>query len=217
MPQFIRDNKIWAGAIIVLLALCALVVAHSKGWAADKGGPRAQPSYDAPTPSGWTGVSIDAHGSLATALANGGGPVDIASTGQLAGVALAVNYRFGSSPLVVGADVGYDWVFGDLHTLGINDTITVGGRLGFLATYKTLVYTRAEWIRAQASGGNSDGWGLGGGIEVKLADTPVSVGIEYMHDWMDHQSLGPSIDVSADKVTARLRFNFDSDLTKILR
>ena len=69
-------------------------------------------------------------------------------------------------------------------------------------------------MRAFGGGDHVDGWGLGGGIEVRLTHTPASAAFECMHDWMDKDAFGGN-DVTSDRCMGRLRINFDRDVTKV--
>lgn len=200
----------------LVLAACAVMIGVTvTARAADKGGPKAAPAAAASdvAPS-WTGLGFDVHGSLATGVADFGAPVNISMDGQMGGASLFYNHRLGTA-LVVGFDVGYDRVWGDLHSFGIDYAWTIGVRAGLLPTQNTLVYSRAQYLKAQGSGGHVDGYGVGLGIETRLAGTPASVALEYMHNWMDKDVFGPSIDVTADQVTARLKFNFDRPIPNL--
>ncbi len=189
----------------VVLAVCAAMIGVTAAKAADKGGKIAAPAVEAPAVPSWTGLGFDVHGSLATGEADFGAPVNLSIGGQMAGASAFYNHRFG--PLVLGVDAGYDRVWGDLHSFGVDYAWTIGVRAGLLATDRTLVYSRCEWLRAQGSGGHLDGYGCGVGIEARLAGTPASIALEWMHDWMDKDAFGPSVDVTADRITTRLKFN----------
>lgn len=214
-----KRRRMLIGAVLAAaFAMIAMTVMAQKGHAADTGGPKVvkalAPAPLAETVPAWTGVGFDVHGSLATGTADFGGPVNLSMDGQMAGLTAFWNHRFGV--LVLGADAGYDRVWGDLHSFGIDYAWNIGLRAGLLATDRTLVYARGEWLRAQGSGSQHiDGYGIGGGIEVRLPGTPASLALEWMHDWMDKDALGPSVDVTADRITTRLRFNFDRDITKV--
>ena len=213
MMELIK-NRTFQIAVVVLVAVGALFLV-SKAKAADKGGPKAAaPAASSDSIPSWTGLGFDVHGALVNGSADFGAPVTIGMDGQMAGLTAFYRHRFG--PLVLGGDVGYDRVWGDLHsTLGINDAWTVGATAGLLATDRTLIYTRGEWIRVEASGAHVNGWGMGGGVEVKLANTPASLALEYMHDWYDNNAFGPGVNVSSDRIMTRVRFDFGRDVTKI--
>lgn len=210
LKSFFDKRRVLIGAV---LAACAAMVIVTAAHAADKAGPKAVAEVPAETVPSWTGIGFDVHGSLANGSADFGAPVNLSMDGQMAGASAFYNHRFG--PLVLGVDAGYDRVWGDLHTFGIDYAYTIGVRAGLLATDRTLVYARGEWLRAQGSGGHIDGYGLGAGIEARIAGTPASIALEYMHDWMDKNAFGPGVDVSSDRITTRLKFNFDRDVTKL--
>jgi len=214
MMELIKNRTVQIVVLVLLAAGAMFYVSKAK---ADGLPTRQKPAVAAPVaeavPS-WTGVGFDVHGSLINGSADFGSPVNIGMDGQMAGLTAFYRHRFG--PLVLGVDGGYDRMWGDLHsTLGINDAWNVGASAGLLANERTLVYTRGEWLRVQADGGHLNGWGLGGGIEVKLTNTPASLALEYVHDWYDNNAFGPGVNVSSDRITTRVRFDFGRDITKI--
>ena len=196
--------------LIALIAAAAIAMWYfgviGKARAADKGGkPVAGVVVDNNTYPSWTGFGVDVHGSLATGTADFGAPVNLSVDGQMAGLGAFYNHQFGV--LVLGADVNYDRMWGDLHSFGVDYALSIGLRAGLLPSKTTLVYARGEWIRVSGSGDSVDGWGIGGGIETKIAGTPVSLALEWMHDWFDKDKFGPSADVTADRITGRVKFD----------
>ena len=212
--QIEKRRRLLIGVMLIASALMIGLAVTSGAKAADKNAPKpAAAAPAAETVPSWTGLGFDVHGALATGTADWGAPVNVGIDGQTAGGAVFYNHKFGA--LVLGIDAGYDRVWGDLHAFGIDYALTVGVRAGLLATDRTLVYTRCEWLRAQGGGSHADGIGCGAGIEARLPHGPASIALEYMHDWMDKDAFGPGVDVSADRITTRLKFNLDRDVTKI--
>ncbi len=212
MTRYLKDKRVWIG---IVLALCVgMIAAVGTAKAADKGKPKPVAAADsADSLPSWTGFGFDVHGSLATGTADWGAPVNLSMDGQMVGASAYYNHRFGV--MVLGVDAGYDRVWGDLHAFGIDYAWTLGLRAGLLATNHTLVYARGEWLRAQGSGGHLDGYGIGAGIETRIAGTPASIALEYMHDWMDKDAFGPGVDVTSNRITTRLKFNLDRQVPNI--
>lgn len=199
------------GVLMLTALLLAMFVVAIAGTAkaADKG----KVKVDAPagvivTEVSWTGFGVDVHGSLATGTADFGAPVNLSMDGKMAGGGVYYNHQFGS--IVLGVDLGYDRLWGDLHDFGIDYALTVGIRAGVLPTKSTLIYARGEWIRAVGSGDHLDGWGVGAGIETKVSGTPLSLSLEWMHDFFEKEAFGPGVDVTADRITARAKFDLYS-------
>ncbi len=205
----LRERRTWL-LIVVVLAVSAIALAmfNGKVFAADKGGKPAAAPAAAPAVASWTGFGVDVHGALPTATLDGGYPINASIDGQMVGLGVFYNHQFVGSSIVVGVDANYDRLFGDLQSFaGVDYAVTLGLRAGVLVTNSTLIYARGEWLRAVGSGDHVDGWGFGGGIEVRIKDAPVSLALEYMHDWMDKDAFGPGVDVTADRVTARIKFD----------
>ncbi len=217
MPTFLKDRKTWIGIVLVDAFVLFALAVYKPAYAADPP-TRAKPAAVAAAPAesvpSWTGFGFDVHGSLATGTADFGIPVNVSIDGQAAGASLYYNHRLGTA-LVVGLDVGYDRVWGDLHAYGIDAAWTIGVRAGLLPTANTLIYARGEWLRAQGNGGHLDGYGIGAGIETRIAGTPASIALEYMHDWMDKDAFGPGVDVTSNRITTRLKFNLDRQVPNI--
>jgi len=154
----------------------------------------------------WTGVGVGLRAGVAQGAVDfGGGGMNV--TGQDAGALVFLRQQFG--PLVLGLDAGYDRLWGDLKTFGVDYTLTVGASAGVLPSKASLLYVRGEWLRAAGSGNHIDGWGLGVGAEQKIAGTPISLGIEYMHDWMDNAAFG-GLTTTADRVMLVGRWQFSA-------
>lgn len=182
----------------------AMLLAVSPSYSADKGGPTTRAAaVDAD--ASWSGFGAGLKVGVGQGSADVGGP-GINITGQTAGGNLFLRQQYG--PLVMGVDAGYDMLWGDLKTFGIDGIYTVGGSIGVTPAKNSLLFVRGEWLRAQGSGGHLDGWGLGVGAEQRIANTPMSVQLLYMHDWMDKDMLGPGINVNSDRVMLGLNWQF---------
>jgi len=209
MPSFLKDRKTWIGIVLGLAAIAIFLAVNQKAHAADKGGPKpAAPVAADAAVSSWTGFGVDVHGSLVNGSADFGAPVNISMTGQAPGVSVYYRHQFGV--LVLGVDASYDRMLGDLKdTLGIDYSTSIGASAGILPNKSTLVGVRTAFERAYASGGHIDGWGFGPFIEVKVGG-PLSLSLEWMRYWHDHDAFGPAVDITSDRVTARAKFDLYS-------
>lgn len=205
MPDFhFRTWTVWALAALALIGSYLYFATNAR--AADKGGPAVKAAAAEESVLSWTGFGFALQGSLANASADFGAPINISMGGQTAGVMVYYNHQFGRS-LVLGIDGSYDRVFGDLHdTANIDYALGLGFKAGVLPTKSTLVYARIAGERVYGSGGHIDGVGIGGGIETKLVDR-LTLGLEWMRYWYDHDAFGPSVDISSDRITARAKFD----------
>jgi len=160
----------------------------------------------------WTGCGAGVHGGLMEGAVNQG-PIDIGSSGQTAGVSVFCDYQMAA--LVAGLFVDADRVWGDLHTLGANYDLSVGGRLGILPSQNALIYGHSEWTRFYTTGflnQDVDAWGVGGGIEVKIKGTPASVDLRYTHQFVDNKNIAPGADIRGDQIRLGVNFKIGPNL-----
>lgn len=207
----LRDRKTWL-FIVLLAAITAITLAVFNPVKAETIPTKqaAKPTAVAPVDavSSWTGFGVDVHGSLLNGSADFGAPVNLSMTGQAPGVSVYYRHQFGV--LVLGVDASYDRMLGDLKdTLGIDYSTSIGASAGVLPNKSTLVGVRTAFERAYASGGHIDGWGFGPFIEVKVGG-PLSLSLEWMRYWHDHDAFGPAVDITSDRVTARAKFDLYS-------
>src|SRR5262245_11980589 len=119
----------------VLVAIAAMGIAvitwaawPTKAKAADKGGANVLEDI-APKPGGaWSGCGPTLRGGWVTAGIDNS-PATISSEGLKAGVGLSCDYQVGKH-FLIGAFVSYDWVSNDLNTIGVNNDLTIGARVG---------------------------------------------------------------------------------------
>lgn len=164
----------------------------------------------------WTGCYVGGHvgyssatteADLNTPLAPVGVNFDgLGASGANFGALAGCDLRIAGSPFVVGAFA--DFTRQDLEheitlTVGvpvasvrysIEDSYSIGGRLGYLVNPTTLAYALAAHTWAQtspltvagASFGTSDltGWTIGGGIETQIAAN-LMVRVEYRQTWFE--------------------------------
>lgn len=194
----------WLVVAMVLAGAAYYAGIIPKAHAADKGAPPAAAAQsDLDT---WTGFGAGLRFGLAQGVADFGAPINFDINGQTAGAVVFYRHQFGA--IVLGIDGGYDRVWGDLRTFGVNNVYTVGGSVGVLPTKNALLYGRVEWLRAQGGGGHIDGWGLGAGTELKIANSPLSFSLEYIHDFLDKNAFGPGVDVTADRIMFTGKYQF---------
>lgn len=197
MLNILKDRRFWA-AVLIGAAMTIIGVTIS--------------ARTAKAGTSWTGCGVGVHGGLAEGSADLG-PAHIGITGQTAGAGVLCDYQMGPA-IVAGVFAEADKVWGDLEAFGIDWTWSAGGRLGLLPHQSTLVYGLAQWTRIETAGPSLDAWGLGAGIEVKIAKTPLSIDLRYVHLWVE-DVFGPSVDVAGDTIRVGLNFKFGPDLTPV--
>ena len=211
--SMLRDRKFWLGVVVLsaVIALALAVTSH-KAKAADKGGAK-KPVAAAAAPAAesapsWTGFGVMVGGSLVNGSADAGWPVNLSMTGQMPGVGVYYRHQFGV--LVLGLDGEYTKMLGDLaDTMGIEYGLSVGASAGILPNKHTLVGVRTAFERLHGNGGHIDGFGFGPFVEVKVGG-PLSLTLEWMRYWHDHDAFGPAVDITSDRVTARAKFDLYS-------
>lgn len=197
--------------IVAMLSGALLVLGASYAAAADKGGPKkAVPQSDIPymppAATGWTGCGVSGHAGLVNADADFGAPINIGANGQTAGAGVYCDRAF--DRFVIGAFADYNWVFGDLNTLGAENVWTAGGRAGILVTQSILAYGLVAFKRVELAGsGHQNGYAVGGGLETKLPGAPFFVALEYQKHTYSNVG-GSTVDINADEVMLRLRYKF---------
>ncbi|SDP39444.1 Outer membrane protein beta-barrel domain-containing protein [Filomicrobium insigne] len=160
----------------------------------------------------------------------------IGADGMSGGITGGCDWRTGA--WVVGAWGDYSWhsadfevgafgAPGDLIEWDLEDQWSVGGRLGFMATERTLIYGLIGWTRARYSDISSpalgasfdiddrDGVVYGGGIEVELVENIV-VGAEYRYSDLEDVDVAilpgaANLNIDSGLHTARavLKYRFD--------
>jgi hypothetical protein len=197
----LRD-KLWAALLAAILAVgYCIPVAKADGL--PKSG--LLPLGEVAKAGSWTGISVGGYGAWNNVDADlSPFPITFGSTGPSAGVTIAGSIQAGKFVGEIFAD--YGWVFGDLNDLGINNEMALGGRAGVLWG-QAFVYALGAKAWADTDGGTFEGWQYGGGVQVRLPNTPTFVSLEYRRtDW---DVSGP-IDVSSDSVRAILTYRFGS-------
>lgn len=164
-------------------------------------------TYTAPARSAWgTGCGVGIHGSWVNADLDTGSPITLSSTGRLVGLEGFCDAVWNN--FLIGAFASYDWVYGDLHTIGVDNVLTVGGRFGYVIQGVSLLYGHAGWVQADGSGiPDTTGIKFGLGLETKLPNAPVYVDLRVSRSIYDG-AVGP-MDVDADEIRLGLRYKLD--------
>jgi hypothetical protein len=152
-----------------------------------------------------TGCGVGAHAGLLEGTADLG-PINLGVDGQAVGGSIFCNYRMGS--MLVGAFVEGDKTFGNIDTLlGVDTLISAGGLVGVMPTDKSLIYTHVQhtWIRG--AGDSLTAWGVGGGIKVDIADTPLSADLRYTRLFVEDVA-GPTVELGGNIVRVGLEWSF---------
>ncbi len=219
METFTKNWVYWVLGAVALVAVYAFSTGKFKvsdlspvgiAHAADKGGPSAaaQPANGIP-PLASCGLGVQGGGVIGELSA--GGPGAIAGNGTTIGLHVRCLMQIGV--LSLGGEVSQDWVQGDLHTLGVNRDLTVGGSLGIAIVPKSRTYLHAGWTRVDGSFGSVnhvDGWKGGIGNELQLSQN-VSLDLRYSYGVYDVKPIcgaGCPIDATSHAVRLGLTYNF---------
>jgi len=158
----------------------------------------------------WTGCGVGVGAALRDAEFSAGGMGNIGFDGQSLGFRFLCDLQAGS--FVLGFNVDYDRIWGDLQTIGGDAVWSAGGRIGPLINANTLLFVSGGWTRANTSGGDMDGWYFGGGIETKLPSSPIYLVLEYQHRQYDLTDIGgpPGVDftVGVIRIGANIKLHF---------
>jgi outer membrane immunogenic protein len=163
---------------------------------------------------------------LAMTGLNGGGQLgfDVARGRFLFGIFGGYDWS-NSEVSITGVDLNPSGSWDSLN-LGRNDTYSiakdnewsVGGRVGYLAAPRTLVYVLAAYTQADFTASRTgfddteetiEGITVGGGVELALGGN-VFVGLEATHTFFDEHSEAEDFGVGSDRVTLNL------DETKVM-
>lgn len=182
--------------------------------------------------AGWTGCYIGVHAGIGIANTHATTNVGILDANGLgaqdgdAGAGAGCDLQMGQ--LVVGGFADWTYqnlqhsttVLGNSGTFSLDNTITVGGRAGFLFTEKTMAYGLVgyNWVDASNltinatsySLGQFKGWTLGGGVETQITDA-VDLRIEYRYSRLDSQTVdfgGPTATLAPDVHSVRVGISY---------
>jgi outer membrane immunogenic protein len=173
----------------------------------------------------WTGFYVGAHGGydmgttdvtapgfFSTTTING-----LSSAGAEYGAHLGADYQIPGTPLVVGVGGDYTWsdakgsatrtsFFGTTSvTVEVEKSWAVYGRLG-LDMGRAMPYMIGGFTRVEAPGVSTDGWLVGGGVEVALSNN-IYLGGEYRYSRLDEVTNGgATFDPERHEVRATLKF-----------
>ena len=159
--------------------------------------------------SAWSGCGVGVGAAMLDGEISGiGGPINIGSDGQAIGGRLSCDAKLGS--FLIGLNVDYDYLFGDLESLGIKTDLSGGLRAGVIVSDTWALYGTGGVSRLDTSFGMYDGWYLGGGIMGKLPNSPLYLSLEYTHRIYDVSSIAPpGVDATVDRLRLGLDFKFN--------
>ena len=138
----------------------------------------------------WNGCGGGIYGAFLDGNVEIASPVSLSAQGQKAGVTLNCDAKL--QAFVLGAEVDYGKVLGDLHDLGVKTDLTLTGRFGVLINQGSLLYAHAGWSRLDTDFGKMDGWKLGLGNEFRVPNSPVYLDLRYTYASYDLKDLIPS-------------------------
>jgi hypothetical protein len=155
----------------------------------------------------WTGCGFGVGGSILFAEASAGGPVGLGANGQKAGGTFNCDYKM--QAFVAGAEVNYDWTFGDIETLGVKNDFSVMGRLGVLTSPANLLYVGAGWGQTDV-GPKIDSWRIALGDEFRIPNSPMYLDLRMTYIRYDESDVGlpGSVKLESFEGGARLKFKF---------
>lgn len=180
------------GAVIAFMAYT--VVFHTKASAQDKS---------------WTGCHAGVFGGYVVGSAmQDGSPFGVSSNGQSAGFVGGCDMQF--DKMVVGGEVSYAWMFGNLSDIGVDNDLTITGRAGYLISSDTLLYGHGGWTRVSGSGFDIDGYKAGIGGEFRLPGSAMFLDARWTHAWMNESDIGaPSaLNIASDEFRLGLKIKF---------
>ena len=154
----------------------------------------------------WSGCGAGVHGSFLVGEADFGAPINISSNGQMASASVNCDWRINT--IVLGGEVSYGFLFGDLEKLGAERDLAVTGRAGVLLSPAALFYGHVGWTQLDTAAGNMDGIRMGIGAELKIADSPLYLDIRHSYTRYDDDLFPPTVDVSSHMLTIGLKFKF---------
>jgi opacity protein-like surface antigen len=154
----------------------------------------------------WSGCGAGVHGSFLVGEADFGAPINISSNGQMASASLNCDWRLNS--IVLGGEVSYGFLFGDLEKLGAERDLAVTGRFGVLVSPSAMPYLHLGWTQLDTAAGNMDGLRGGVGLEARISDSPLYLDLRYSYTKYDDDLFPPTIDVSSHMVSLGLKIKF---------
>lgn len=221
----IKDNWLYIVIGLVVLAGAYLLTSGkikvsdlsfiSAAHAADKGGAKADPANPLDLPFkpavSWTGCGLGAQGAGVIGELSAGGPGALAANGQAIGVHVRCLLQTGA--LVFGVEASHDWIYGDLHTIGVDRDLSLGGSIGVVVVPSDRVYIHGAWTRVSGSFGSEDhidGWKAGFGNEIKLPGAmPLFLDARYTYGIYNvDKVIGSGVDATSHSVRVGLTYQF---------
>jgi len=139
----------------------------------------------------WTGCGIGAGGSMLFGEISNGGPVGYGASGEKAGLTVNCDYRM--QAFVLGGEVNYDWTFGDLNTLKVNNELSVLARLGVLTNNSNLLYGAIGWGQLDTSAvGRVNSWKIALGDEFRIPNSPMYADLRVTYTRYNEDDIGIS-------------------------
>lgn len=165
--------------------------------------------FSQPAAAQWTGCGFGAGGVFMMGeLANSF--IGAGSQGEKAGVTVNCDYRM--QAFVMGAEVNYDWYFGDIHTLGAKNELSVMGRMGVLTNSSNLLYATAGWGQADV-GVKLNSWRIGFGDEFRIPNSPMYLDLRALYVRYNEGDISPTLTAMNARLDsletgARVKFKF---------
>lgn len=185
-----RPHYRWhAIAVTIGIAIGLMAVSAVAAKAADKGGiTKKQAEAEAPV-NIWSGCALGAY-------------VGVLPDGSMLGVTSNCDVQNGKA--VVGLLLSYGASTDYLKGGDRATDLTVGGRVGYLLWPSALVYGLAAWSRLNDEATHIDGYKLGGGVEVRLPDSPIFIDMRATRGWYD----SAAVEVNEVRLGATYKLNF---------
>lgn len=207
IEKFKEGNPgVWGLAILLALVIFAVAASARKAKADDQS-------------KLLSGCSLGGFGSHLAGLAvPDGSPVGLGAQGQMLGVSLGCDVPLAGTKLILGGEVSYAWMFGDLADIGVDTDLSLTGRVGYALSSTVMPYAHAGWSRLDASGTNIDGYKVGLGAEMRVPGQPVYFDVRWSHGMWDVPGVS-GIDVTTDEFRAGLKIKlgpgmFESEAPK---
>lgn len=135
-----------------------------------------------------------------------GAPVNIGSTGQKVGFTGNCDLKMGAA--VVGAFGSYEWMLGDMKSIGIKDEKLLGMRAGVMMHPAVLVYGHVGHSWVDTDIGEIKGWKFGPGVEMAVPNTPLALDFRVSFGKYDDVLGVPGIQANTTEARVGLTYRF---------
>jgi opacity protein-like surface antigen len=155
----------------------------------------------------WSGCGLGVAGSIWDGNV-GTAPLYLSAAGQKAGISVDCNQKY--QAFIFGAEIGYDWHFGDSKDLGFENELFVIGKVGVLVSPASQLYALAGWGQLTHSSFKVDGWKMGIGNEFRVPNSPMYLDLRYTYtDWDASDAGAPAtIDANSHEFRLGVKFRF---------